>query len=83
MIARPVPGSEFEEEFAFEIRDNEDDRGLKPGRIPAEAGAKWFRRRGAGEMDLFCGGGGELDGVLCAGRRSSHIMAVSTGPFFF
>jgi hypothetical protein len=58
---------------SLEAREREEERGEKPGRWGAEDGARWLGRRGAGEMPLCDGGGGEPEGVECDDRRSSHI----------
>jgi hypothetical protein len=42
---------------SFDTRDNEDDRGLKPGLCAADEGARWLGLRGgAGEYGLLAGG---------------------------
>ena len=50
----------------------EEDRGAWGG-LAASPGPRWLGRRGAGEYDLFCGGG-EPEGVEWPEKRSSpHI----------
>lgn len=39
--ARAVPGRDAVESFGIDNRDNEDDRGLIPGRLEGGLGERW------------------------------------------